>query len=481
MSPPLERPRLCADVQCRQLSGSTYLIIRPDSGRWRLVNRTGAEVASLCTGEQTVAEICARISAKYQRDYPEENARRFLNSLSDAALLMPDGGSLEAARHPARRRPFHALYLQTTGRCNARCIYCALDCGDRQTDVLTTEDTLRLVDQMVVSGGRRIVLSGGEPLLRADIFDIMRHVKGRGLQLRVTTNGWLLDPGAAREFARHADCATLSMDATDPVIHDELRGGGSHQAACAALQNLIAAGMAGKTVLSMTVTRLNIHAITDVTEFAAAQGLAGVNISGVFSRGRAPAQWARIGLSDDDRMRVFETVWKETERWGDALRISADVCSEYRKILLGHSPKAGAASGEDYLPGCDAGGYLLVDWRGDVYPCPGMDGLQTFRMGNIRESSLPDILAGARWRDIQKELVSRDELKGQGLANCRACTWRYFCGAGCVAAAYLSHGTTSAVDELNCRIKRQNLERAMLSLASLSTPEAAPPHAAMPS
>ncbi len=135
--------------------------------------------------------------------------------------------------------------MATTYRCQCKCVHCAATGHGGPGEELSTGEVKALLDEAADMGVLQLILSGGEPLLREDIMDIIRHAYGRGMLIRMNTNGLLMTPERARELKR-AGCALvgLSIDSARPEVHDRLRGiPGLFDRAMEAVENLQEAGV----------------------------------------------------------------------------------------------------------------------------------------------------------------------------------------------------------------------------------------------
>ena len=119
----------------------------------------------------------------------------------------------------------------TTFKCNLRCAHYYMDAQERESqDELTTEEGKMLIDQIVEVSKPILVLSGGEPLLREDIFELAKYASDKGLRVGLGTNGsGITDEVAIRLKESGAGSVAISLDSSTPEIHDEFRGlGGGH-------------------------------------------------------------------------------------------------------------------------------------------------------------------------------------------------------------------------------------------------------------
>ncbi len=157
-------------------------------------------------------------------------------------------------------RAIRDLRVSITDRCNYRCVYCRTGELGAQYAELSIDEYLRLIRVFVELGITKVRLTGGEPLLRRGIVEMvgklaaMRTPAGAALELAVTTNGHLLDSLAAPLKAAGLDRVTVSMDAVDPAVFERItRVPGSHKAV---LEGVRAARRAGLTPLKINCVLL---------------------------------------------------------------------------------------------------------------------------------------------------------------------------------------------------------------------------------
>ncbi|MCB1035933.1 MAG: radical SAM protein, partial [Acidobacteria bacterium] len=134
-------------------------------------------------------------------------------------------GSASVASGSSEFRP-SLVSWNLTKRCNLRCPHCYLSAGKKAEAELTTEECLGLIDEMKALGTEMVILTGGEPLLRKDIFDIATRSAEHGFWVVMGTNGVLVDDRVAQ---RMVDCGVkgvgISIDSVDPAKHNSFRGG----------------------------------------------------------------------------------------------------------------------------------------------------------------------------------------------------------------------------------------------------------------
>ncbi|MGB9611679.1 MAG: radical SAM protein, partial [Bryobacteraceae bacterium] len=165
-------------------------------------------------------------------------------------------------------RPRLVFWELTTG-CNLRCIHCRASATELMSpDDLNTGECLRIVDQLAPYAPFILVLSGGEPLWRRDVFEIAKHAVGRGIRVALATNGTLVDEAMA-ERIREAGIVrvSISLDGADAATHDSFRGHpGAFQAALRGIRCLQEVGVS--TQINTTVSRHNAHQLPEMLELA---------------------------------------------------------------------------------------------------------------------------------------------------------------------------------------------------------------------
>lgn len=172
------------------------------------------------------------------------------------------GANILSAKIMNQRIPFN-VQIRVTEQCNQCCSYCLGDYLRRDIKPLTTEQLFEVVDGLARLGSRRITLSGGEPLLRDDIRDIIRRIKSHKINCSLTTNGRLID--RRKKMLKDLDLLSISLDG-NKIEHDTYRGEGSYDAAIHAIE--IARNMGVSVQLICTVTRLTDPKLETLFKFA---------------------------------------------------------------------------------------------------------------------------------------------------------------------------------------------------------------------
>lgn len=323
------------------------------------------------------------------------------------------------------------VYWETTAGCNLRCVHCRrLDVLVKGApDELTTQEGFAFIDALAGMGKPVLIFSGGEPLFRRDIFELIGRAREKGLPTALATNGTLVSaPLAKRLKDAGVYYASISLDGSAPETHDAFRGPGNFERALAGLRRLQEAGI--KVQINFTVTRANVHQVEEMYRLSAASGAHALYLFLLVPVGCGVqiAESQMLGSREVERWLGWVC---EKERAG-GLPVKAICAPHYFRVAheTGADPEGPA---EADRKGCLAGIHMcFVSHRGDVYPC----GYLPAAAGNIRSESFKSI-----WEDSPLLRSLRDPSLLTG--RCGACRFKKVCG-GCRARAFYAYNDVQA-------------------------------------
>ncbi|MDD5556967.1 MAG: radical SAM protein [bacterium] len=312
-----------------------------------------------------------------------------------------------------------------TRACNLRCAHCYRDAGARAPDELAADEALRLVDEIARAGFAVLILSGGEPLLRADLCDLVSRAARRGLRPVLGTNGTLLDRARARRLKEAGLArAGISLDGADPAAHDAFRGmAGAWRAAIGAMRACREEGLDFQ--VHTTVTRRTLGGIGAVTALAVREGARAHHVFFPVPVGRGK-EHADLVLSPAEAEALLR----------DLLRPDGVMPIEIKPVCAPQFIRIAAETGARtrFSRGCLAGiAYCCILPGGDVHPCPYLP----LRAGNVRERPFSAI-----WGESGLFASLRSRRYG---GSCGRCAFRETCG-GCRARAWAATGDPLAAD-----------------------------------
>ena len=372
-------------------------------------------------------------------------------------LLCGTATVAEVMRRDAASRP-HLLQFTTanrpivvwnvTQRCNLACAHCYFEASERAgRDELTTEEARAFIADLAEMRCPVLLFSGGEPLLREDVFDLGREAAEKGIRTVLSTNGTLITPQVARRIAESRfSYVGVSLDGGE-ATHDAFRRKkGAFRQAMAGIRNCLEAGV--KTGVRFTVNRRNVADLDAVLDVVEREGVPRFCMYHLVYAGRGREMveddldlaTARqvvehiLERTADFHRRGVEVEILTTDNHADGVLILRRVAAEQperleevRELLRRHG-------------GCSAGTKMAnVDSRGNVHPCQFWGHLS---LGNVRERPFSAI-----WADESHPLLAKLRRKADFLTGprCGACAYKDLCG-GCRIRAEAVHGDIWADD-----------------------------------
>lgn len=323
-----------------------------------------------------------------------------------------------------------------TKKCNLNCAHCYRDAGSAARNELTTPEAFDLIDEIEKSGFKMLILSGGEPLIRKDVFEIIKYASDKKLKIMLGSNGTLITDTVAKKCLK-AGVARLgiSVDSIDKKKHDDFRKyPGSFKKTLKGIENLKKANVPFQ--IHTTVTKNNINEIQDITSFAEKIGAKAHHLFFLVLTGRAAHDAAlNMGsnaileqISAEEQERLLRNIIRGMKNGKIKIEVKPTCAPAFVRI----AKKEGLDM--HYTRGCLAGiSYCVILPDGEVHPCPYLP----VSAGNIRNK---------KFSRIWKESKLFSELRLQNLkGSCGRCIYNKICG-GCRAQAYAVYSDYLAQD-----------------------------------
>ncbi len=336
---------------------------------------------------------------------------------------------------------------EVTSRCNLKCEHCHARGGEGDAkDELTTEEGKRkVIDALAeVSDFKSLIFSGGEPLVREDIFELIEHAKTRGFYPIVATNATLITKEVARKLKTAGTLGiAASIDSTIDEVHDGFRKHvGALRMARDGIANAAAEGM--YIQVNITASKINKNELPEILGYADQLRAHVILLYQFIPSGRGEDN-SGLELSKEEFRNEILMAGKVQKGLHPA--IAPVGLPEYWAL---HNVLKNKGIQSDLLRGCICGnGMFYVKPNGDVWPCA----FVPIAGGNLRTTSPQDIWTRTK---LFGDLRNRENLKGK----CHDCSQREVCG-GCRARAYARTGDLFAEDD-RCPLtpeERSNLPR----------------------
>lgn len=325
---------------------------------------------------------------------------------------------------------------EITRRCNLRCIHCrsASEMEVKGHPDFSTEEAFRIIDDISSYARPVMVLSGGEPLIRSDVFDIARYGTEKDLRMCLATNGTLVDDEICERIKESGiKIVSLSLDGSNEDVHDNFRNQkGAFSGTINAARLFKKHGI--EFIINSSFTKRNQEEIPKVYRLAKELGATAWYMFMIVPTGRGEEIMSEL-ISKEDYEEILEWHYQMEKDESDML-VRPTCAPHYYRVVLQRSRDEKVRFQRRTLKfstggakGCIAGQLIcLIDVDGNVLPCSYFPK----SAGNIRERSFKDIWENS---DLFKELRDFKRYKGR----CGSCEYINVCG-GCRARAYSVYG-----------------------------------------
>lgn len=445
-----------------------------------LLNEIAYDILSLCNHKNTVKDIVNQMKKDYEVD--EQILATDINSFMFSAIcnhyLTIDGIDREELINKYDLKPLEDIkemkieeqpgfeflqehkaigvepnvlsapvkvLMELTYNCNLDCVHCFNDFCDKKPvkggwleGELNTEQWLKVIDDVVAAGVFDIFLSGGEPLIREDVFEIMRHIKSKNLGFCLLTNTTLITDEIAQKLKK-VGCFKVegNMDGYDAATYDQFRGRkGAFDETVKGIQACLRNGVGVR--VNVTATKKNVFDLKKIIRTAQKIGVKELCVVPLEPGGRAQENWSDLNLTLDDHAELKEFYdeigdWVKKEYGDDFIFVGpVDLLLKERDNEV-----ANLVDPNQMLPLCGAGKYhCSINPTGNVILCPTAGETIKITPGNCLDYEFKDIWINA---DVFKAVRDVNNMPG-----CQTCDLRGTCGGGCQVAVFQKYGEVAA-------------------------------------
>jgi AdoMet-dependent heme synthase len=330
--------------------------------------------------------------------------------------LLRQGGIMVNEKPGKEKIPLPGLVSwNITSRCHLNCPHCYIDAGEESPGVLSTYEAISLVDDLVNAGTKVLILSGGEPLLRQDIYEIARYGSDKGLRIAIGTSGTLIDKTVAGKLRESGvSSVAISLDSAVFSVHDRFRGvPGAWRDAIAGIRECDDAGL--QVQMNITISPDGPDNLDPLICLGEELGIRNFQVFFIVPVGRGS------DLPVPDPVLYENAIRGVLEKLkGSDLNIRPTCAPQFMRIA-----REMGVSRPEWRKGCIAGtSYCRICPDGDVTPCPYLPVVA----GNVRKTSFANI-----WSESPIFNALREPSAIQG--KCGRCEYTGICG-GCRARAF---------------------------------------------
>lgn len=326
--------------------------------------------------------------------------------------------------------PF-TIAWEVTRACAFACKHCRADAQHaRDPRELETEEGFALIDRLAEFGSPILIFTGGDPMMRRDLFDLIRYASDKGLRCSLTPTATALPTVERLQQVKEAGIRriALSLDAPTAQAHDDFRKvRGSWERTMRILHNARQVGLSVQ--VNTTVSTFNVNQLPEMVPFIKEVEAVQWSVFFLVPTGRAQAQWM---ISAEEHERVFNWLYELSQ---DApFDIKGTAAPMYRRVAIERkrleastngSPITFQGAGFQYADGLnrptkgvnDGNGFLFISHTGEINP----SGFLPIDCGNVRDHDIVDVY---RNHAVFKDLRNYEKLKGK----CQVCEYREVCG-----------------------------------------------------
>lgn len=404
--------------------------IDPETGMWIRTNQSGADILRLCDGEHSINNIIKKVSKneKIPSQMIKDSIIEFICHAKEAKLIWEKDKTIVFATQP---RPLNKVVIHITWQCNLKCVHCyARDqkIGEPEMDATTIR---KLITDFSEMGVHQIVISGGEPLLREDILDMIPQCDSK---IVLITNGTMVDSNIAIKIKEKFDEVSVSIDGPDRKTHELFRGKNSFDSAIAGVKLLKETGIESLSICT-TVTTANMNKMLDMLDLAQS-----LNCDISFGRFIPTNQHQSYLLPSGEAysavtQRIYQKYSDLYKRYSrkktklPSLSFDASATGAAKSMIFHKQPTRNCGAGETEIS---------ISPQGDVYPCPYLH-KKGFKLGNIVKESIEDIRTAG--------YVFNEKINVRDFDFCSDCYLRYICAGGCRALALNTTGSLLGHDQ----------------------------------
>lgn len=442
--------RLQANFALRGWLGLPYGILDANTGKTAFLDAVTFQAVSFCNGK---LDLDLPIVLPIHREKIEK--------LGIAGIVedCPDGSSIQEWQEYrlSQGRYAASVHWSITGRCNLRCRHCYMSAPQAKYGELTTDECLRIVDQIGQAGIGSVSLTGGEPLVRPDFWQLVRAIRQKRIVIsQIYTNGVLISDEWLTELKRADVQCSFSLSFDGVGCHDWLRGvTGTEKKVVKAIQAIRRHGFG--VGIETALYNKNLLQMPETFSLLTSLGVESWKLSPAMNVGNWQQEQGVYDIPIDELYEGYLSLARRHQREGAPLTLmlsgfyfgkknSQDFSSPFDKFD-GTENSLGQIS----CRSCRVNPYIMAD--GKLLPCIPLT-------GSTIEEEMPDLLETSIEQALQDSAFFQrvntkigDILKHN--AECAGCEHRLRCGGGCRASAMIFSGDYYGKDPYGCYFFRQ--------------------------
>jgi AdoMet-dependent heme synthase len=339
--------------------------------------------------------------------------------------------------------PVFIIPWRCTFACESTCVHCTSADKAAAPDELGTEDAKKIVDQVCDFGASFFGITGGQPFLRKDLFEVLSYATQLGLSTSIITDGRLLDDGAVENIVKNQTKISVSIDGAE-ATNDAIRGEGAYAAAVCAIERFSREDLLNCLVYTFAnageITNANEADMRHVLDLAKAYGARWVVFHGMIPYS-SDKQTLQADLTPQQYEYACNKLYDLNQEYNGKPGVNVYIPFYARVAKQRGMPDFDKWFNSFFLGRCFFGKFMSIAENGDAIPCSYND---AYRVGNIKNKPIKEIWADMQGSEFFAKVKDKNNLKGK----CGICEYKELCG-GCRSAALFYTGDILGSD-LRC-------------------------------
>ena len=333
------------------------------------------------------------------------------------------------------------LFLEITSNCNKRCTYCYNDKILDSKIEMSLDNIFKIVSELKKHNIMNVTISGGEPFLHPKIYDVLLLLEEVGIEITIISNGTCFIKENIYILRRFQPRLQITFDGYDSKSHDATRGKGNFDLLLNGLKNARNEGFVGFVGARVNLHKYNINYVNEILDQITKLNINSINLS---------------LLHDANNNSAFDAYLKKDEYllYPNAMKILRDSREKDEINYDFDNPDIGCPFNDQENINCG----IKISPTGDVYPCQLFHD-DLFIIGNIFEDSLDYIINGEKMNQFLKKIGNRKIT----IEQCKLCGYKFFCGCGCPAQAYLENKTLFSISQ-PCKLRKDHFNNSIRML-----------------
>lgn len=417
--------------------GDSYGLFNTKNGKIIIFDEIGFNIFMLSVIKKfDISSVAESILDRYENTdviTVLEDVEHFLERLIESEFLTEDISESTNINLMTNQYNLETAIIEVTGKCNLNCLHC-INSLHLISDEPSSEEIKKIFNELYYLGSHRVVLTGGEPLLRTDILELIKYANSLNLKVIIFTNGTLINDDLLEKLEQCDVFLRISIDGHIPEINDKIRGDGTYNTIVNLLEKLSRYKINFGT--STVVTKYNFEYIEEMINFCNSYKPLEIEVSKIMDNGTQQVQDLLLSKEQLLELRKLNVLYS----------IKYPAFNKGMKII----PKKEISFDKDNNI-CNAGINMInITSQLDVYPCYLYQGIDGFKCGNLYDDLLFDI-----WQDSEV-LYKLRNLRLEDIEDCKNCKANTICSGGCRALALKkTDKLTGAIPGDYCNITKE--------------------------